>query len=90
MKLAHLSDVHLGPLPAAASWTDYLNKRAIGYMSWRFRRRKIHDRDVLDAVIAEIHRHQPDHVALTGDLVNIALPAEFLQASRWLSRRRTR
>jgi 3',5'-cyclic AMP phosphodiesterase CpdA len=84
MKLAHLSDVHLGPVPAAAIWTDYLNKRAIGYMSWRFRRRKIHDRDVLDAVIADIHRHKPDHVALTGDLVNIALPAEFTQASEWL------
>ncbi len=28
---------------------------------------------------------KPDHIALTGDLVNISLPEEFARASRWLA-----
>jgi 3',5'-cyclic AMP phosphodiesterase CpdA len=38
--LAHISDLHLGPLPKAESWSSYFSKRAIGYLSWRLRRQK--------------------------------------------------
>lgn len=84
LTLAHLSDVHLAPLPAAERWTDYLGKRALGYLSWRRRRRHIHGREVADAVAADIIAHRPDHVALTGDLINLSLKAEFAQAAEWL------
>lgn len=84
LTLAHLSDVHLAPLPAADSWTDFLNKRFLGYLSWRLRRRHIHGREVADAVAADIRDHNPDHVALTGDLVNLSLRNEFTLAEQWL------
>ena len=83
--LAHLSDVHLGPLPREAGLFSYLGKRAIGYCSWTFRRGRFHDAAIAGAMIADIRAHAPDHVALTGDLVNLALPAEFPRAARWLS-----
>jgi 3',5'-cyclic AMP phosphodiesterase CpdA len=82
--LAHISDLHLGPLPKAESWNAYFSKRAIGYLSWRLRRRKIHDPLVVAALAQDITSHAPDHVALTGDLVNIALPGEFHNAANWL------
>jgi 3',5'-cyclic AMP phosphodiesterase CpdA len=36
------------------------------------------------AMIADIRAQSPDHVALTGDLINIALKQEFIEAAEWL------
>lgn len=82
--LAHLSDVHIGPLPKAESWRDYLGKRTLGKLSWHRRRRFLHDPLIASAMIADIRAHAPDHVALTGDLINIALKQEFIEAALWL------
>lgn len=82
-KIAHLTDPHLAPLPWP-SLLELAGKRATGFLSWQLKRRDIHLRSVLDTVTADIRRHEPDHVALTGDLVNISLPAEFIQARDWL------
>src|SRR5438105_1126903 len=82
--LAHLTDLHLGPLPQASSWRDYLGKRTIGAISWHRYRRFHHDAAISLAMTADIRAAGPDHVALTGDLVNIALPAEFIVAAKWL------
>jgi 3',5'-cyclic AMP phosphodiesterase CpdA len=81
--LAHLSDPHLGPLPQAGV-RELVSKRLVGYINWRRSRHRVHRRDALDAVTRDLHGTQPDHVAITGDLVNIALPAEFAHARRWL------
>jgi 3',5'-cyclic AMP phosphodiesterase CpdA len=82
--LAHLSDVHIGPLPRAESWRDYLGKRALGKISWHRRRRFLHDPAIAMAMIADVKAQSPDHVALTGDLINIALRQEFVAAAQWL------
>lgn len=82
--LAHLSDVHIGPLPKAESWRDYIGKRTLGKISWHRRRRFLHDPAIASAMIADIRAHAPDHVALTGDLINIALKQEFVAAAQWL------
>jgi 3',5'-cyclic AMP phosphodiesterase CpdA len=82
--LAHLTDVHLGPLPRAESWRDYLGKRALGKISWHRRRRFLHDPAIAMAMIADIRTQAPDHVAVTGDLINIALRQEFVAAALWL------
>ena len=82
--LAHLSDVHIGPLPRAESWRDYLGKRALGKISWHRRRRFLHDPAIAMAMIADIRAQSPDHVGLTGDLINIALAREFVAAAEWL------
>jgi 3',5'-cyclic AMP phosphodiesterase CpdA len=39
---------------------------------------------VLDALVADIQAQRPDHIAVTGDLVNLALDAEFAPAQAWL------
>ena len=78
--LAHLSDVHIGPLPKAESWRDYWGKRALGKINWHRRRRFLHDPAIAMAMVADIKAHSPDHVALTGDLINIALKQEFVAA----------
>jgi 3',5'-cyclic AMP phosphodiesterase CpdA len=81
--LAHLSDPHLGPLPRPEV-RELASKRLVGYINWRRGRNRFHRRDALDAITRDLHGTQPDHVAVTGDLVNIALPAEFDHARRWL------
>jgi 3',5'-cyclic AMP phosphodiesterase CpdA len=81
--LAHLSDPHLPPLPAARL-RDLANKRALGYLNWTRNRHKYHRREVLDALVADMQAQRPDHIAVTGDLVNLALEAEFSPAQAWL------
>jgi 3',5'-cyclic AMP phosphodiesterase CpdA len=80
--LAHLSDAHIGPLPRPLR-RELLNKRLTGYMNW-LRRSRIHDMTVLNAIVEDIKAQAPDHVAMTGDIMNIGLPAEFPIARTWL------
>ncbi len=83
-RLAHISDVHLGPLPDV-SYRDLASKRAIGYVNWhRNRRRFMHD-GVVDLIAADIATNAPDHLAITGDLVNLALDGEIATARSWLT-----
>ncbi len=82
--LAHLSDVHLGPLPRGSIFRDFKGKRIIGGLSWLLRRRGSHLRMIADAARASIIAEAPDHIALTGDLINIASRAEFEQGTKWL------
>jgi 3',5'-cyclic AMP phosphodiesterase CpdA len=81
--LAHLSDLHL-PLPGAPRWRDLVGKRILGYLSYRLKRKMVHDGAVLAALVDDLHRHAPDHVAITGDLTNIGLPEEFANTAQWL------
>lgn len=80
--LAHLSDPHL-PMPPARA-VELLGKRATGYVNWWRRRAHLHVPYALAAIVADIKRQKPDHIALTGDLVNISLPTEFSRAADWL------
>ncbi|SRR5579885_134884 len=82
--LAHLSDVHLGGL-GLPRLDALLSKRVLGLLSWHLRRKAVHQAGVLAALTADLHRHRPDHTAVTGDLVNIALPEEFRRAAAWLA-----
>jgi 3',5'-cyclic AMP phosphodiesterase CpdA len=81
--LAHLSDPHLPPLPVPRL-ADLAGKRVLGYLNWIRNRRKFHRRDVLDALVSDLQAQGPDHIAVTGDLVNLALEAEFAPALKWL------
>ena len=81
--LAHLSDPHLAPLPAP-HWSELIGKRVTGYVNWQRKRRFIHDPAVLAAIVADIRAQSPDHIAVTGDIANIALAAEFPKGRDWL------
>jgi 3',5'-cyclic AMP phosphodiesterase CpdA len=82
--LAHLSDPHLPPLPAA-KLRDLAGKRVLGYLNWQRNRRKFYRREVVDALVSDLQAQAPDHIAITGDLVNLALEAEFAPALSWLT-----
>lgn len=81
--LAHLSDPHLA-MPRA-TLRQLLGKRVTGYANWWQRRAHIHVPQALAGIVADIKAQKPDHVALTGDLVNVALPQEFRLAADWLA-----
>jgi len=80
--LAHISDVHLGPLPPVRL-RELANKRFFGYFNWQ-RRSRVYDEGVLAAITDDVHIQHPDHIAVTGDLVNIGLDAEYDAALVWL------
>lgn len=82
--LAHLSDVHLGPLPAFSPH-DWNLKRSLGFANWHLKRRHVHQRPILDRLMHDLRLQQPDHIAVTGDLINIGLPAEYPAAVEWLA-----
>jgi 3',5'-cyclic AMP phosphodiesterase CpdA len=61
-----------------------LNKRFTSYLAWLLRNRHVHCPTLLDAMLADIRASAPEHIVVTGDLTNIALPGEFIAARRWL------
>ena len=81
--LAHVSDVHLAPLPRLRPF-ELLSKRGLGYINWLRKRRLIHRADMLAALVADLQTRAPDHVAVTGDLINLSLTNEFAPARAWL------
>jgi 3',5'-cyclic AMP phosphodiesterase CpdA len=81
--LAHLSDPHIGPIPTPRL-RDLVNKRGLGMINWYRKRHRHHRADVLDAIVHDMHAQKPGHIAVTGDLVNVSLEAEFAVAARWL------
>ena len=82
--LAHLSDAHIGPIPRP-NLAELLGKRVTGYVNWLHKRAAQHDMDVLGRLVADMRAQQPDHVAMTGDIVNIGLAGEFSLARKWLA-----
>ena len=81
--LAHLSDPHLAPLPNV-KLHELAGKRIGGFINWHRNRRRYHRPAVLEAIVADLKAHRPDHIAVTGDLVNLSLAAEFAPARTWL------
>src|ERR671923_86939 len=82
--LAHLSDPHLGPLPRPRL-AELAGKRAAGFFNWRRKRHRIHRAEVLARVTADLKAQAADHIAVTGDLVNISLAGEYAPARAWLA-----
>ncbi len=82
--LAHLSDAHLAGLRKREVLKHFKGKRLIGALSWFLRRKSHHQRAIADALQDSILDAHVDHVALTGDLVNIAAWNEFPAAADWV------
>ena len=82
-KLAHISDVHLGPLPPVLPW-QLANKRITGYLNWKLNRRSQMGIDVLAPLVAHMKASNPDHIIVSGDLTNLALPSEINRMEQWL------
>jgi 3',5'-cyclic AMP phosphodiesterase CpdA len=79
--LAQLSDLHMASTPRPS---ELANKRALGFINWQRQRKYIHRPEVLDAVTRDLKGQSADHIAVTGDLINLSLPAEYKRARAWL------
>ncbi len=84
-KLAHISDIHLGPLPKVRA-RELMSKRVTGYINWQRNRARNMGIDTLESVVAGVKSVKPEHVAITGDLINIGLEGEVALAADWLKR----
>jgi len=80
---AQLSDPHLSSL-ADVRPGELLSKRALGYLSWRHKRRFEHRPEVLAALQRDLAHIELDQLLVTGDLTHIGLPSEFVEARDWL------
>jgi 3',5'-cyclic AMP phosphodiesterase CpdA len=83
--LAHISDPHLGPLPRPRI-RELATRRAFGYINWHRNRARSYRPRILSDLVEAIHAEKPDHIAVTGDLVNIALREEIRRAAEWLEK----
>jgi 3',5'-cyclic AMP phosphodiesterase CpdA len=80
---AQISDPHLSSLEGVRA-RDLLSKRALGYLSWRRKRRFEHRAEVLQALQRDLQHFHLDQLLVTGDLTHIGLPQEFEQGRDWL------
>ncbi len=83
--LAHLSDVHLGPLPPIP-WPLLNLKRATGWFNWHRTRKTVHLPKTAGRIADDVSAQQPTHIAVGGDMANLGLPAEIERAAVWLRR----
>lgn len=81
--IAHITDPHLSPAPFPAS-ADFRLKRFMGYVNWKRGREGSNDMAMLARLVEDLRAQKADHVAATGDLVNIGMPAEFRRAAEWM------
>lgn len=86
--LAHLSDPHLPFDPALSrSQPPRLTlKQRMALLSWQRKRRQISTLLPDEPLLADLAALRPDHVAVTGDLVNLGLRAEYEPARCWIAR----
>lgn len=82
-KLAHISDLHLGPLPKVSA-LKLANKRITGFLNWKLKRQQNLDHGYLGRLLEDLEQARPDHTVITGDLVNLALPEEIENAGLFL------
>ncbi len=82
--LAHLSDVHL-PGNVGHAPLHWSVKRALGYLNWQRGRHLTHTRPSIEAIVRDLEAAHPDHIAITGDIANLGLPAELEAARVWLA-----
>jgi len=71
-------------MPAGAAFSDFRAKRLLGAISWHWKRKQQHLPQIANALRADILNAHPDHVAFTGDGVNVASPKEFPQLLEWM------
>jgi 3',5'-cyclic AMP phosphodiesterase CpdA len=82
-RLVQVSDLHFQCL-RLDSLRQLLGKRMIGAINLLVRRRFKHRMALLQALLEDLRGRSFDHLALTGDLCNIALESEWQAALRWI------
>lgn len=81
--LAHISDLHLSPMPAV-SVRNLVGKRLTGFLNWKLKRHGELNSETLTRLVTHMQAQNADFTAVTGDLTNLALPDEVARAGDWL------
>jgi len=82
-RLIHISDIHL-PSFAPPSFLELCSKRITGWLNWKLNRTHCLDETVLTGLIADLQHQAANHLVISGDLVNLSMMSEFMQAQQWL------
>ncbi|AEQ52215.1 metallophosphoesterase family protein [Pelagibacterium halotolerans] len=82
--LAHISDVHLAPLPLITP-RELASKRLTGWLNWQLERGSDMRPETLMALLDHMRAHDPDMICVTGDMVNLALDEEIARAAHWFT-----
>ena len=82
-RLAHISDIHLGPLPKVKR-RELFSKRITGFVNFRRTRSNEAHPEITSGLVDYLKTLHPDHTVITGDLINIGLPEEMANAKQWL------
>lgn len=83
-RLAHISDIHLGPLPKVKR-RELFSKRITGYVNFRRNRTNVDQPEITRNLVTYLKNLEPDHTAITGDLINLGLNEEITNAAVWLN-----
>ncbi len=81
--LAHISDIHLGPLPKVTR-RQLFSKRITGFVNFRRTRTNSDQPEITTTLIDYLKSLNPDHTVITGDLINLGLQLEIDKAAEWL------
>ncbi len=76
MKIGHISDIHWLDT-TGAKVTDFFNKRISGGINLLAGRAKTHSRQTAQCALKTLVEQGCEHLVITGDLTNLALPGEF-------------
>jgi 3',5'-cyclic AMP phosphodiesterase CpdA len=82
-RLAHVTDPHFRGFRGAHPG-EFLGKRAIGFANLMVNRVRKHKMELLEDLRIDLRAQAPDHLALTGDLSNVALAGEWRAALAWI------
>lgn len=81
MKIGHISDLHIFAMDDVRP-RRFLNKRLVGGTNLLFHRSKAHSPEVVQIALERLDDEGVDHIAISGDITNLALDEEFEEAER--------
>ena len=76
MKIGHISDLHILDIDGIRP-REFLNKRLVGGVNLLLNRSDEHSVGVVREAIRHLDREDVDHIAISGDVSNLALDSEF-------------
>lgn len=83
-RIAHVSDPHFQDFQIATV-RELWGKRLLGGLNLLLRRRHKHRMDLLAAMQLDLQQRNLDHLAITGDLCNVALTSEWKAGLKWIA-----
>lgn len=83
MLIAHLSDPHILYLRHAPAGVRN-GKQLFGLVNWLLRRLRVHRRERLKLAVSHLLQTRPEALVITGDLCQLAIPADYHALGRIL------